>query len=149
MCLLSVQSCPVGSLAWTRDAVRFPGSNPATWTELDPAQKKIFKNFLKKFCDFPVYFSINFVKYWFVFLYRKDTNPVLKYQVFIKTLNFFFKKTRFYFMHTAKYLKKNISYFHTTKIKKYVLTCILALITSLLKSRELAQYFKNSNFFFF
>ena len=30
------------------------------------------------------------------------------------------------------------------KIQKYVLTCILALITSLLKPRELGQYFKNS-----
>jgi hypothetical protein len=49
-------------------------------------------------------------------------------------------------MHTAKSLKnkKIISYFHTTKkiSKKYVLACILALITSLLKSRELGQYFK-------
>jgi hypothetical protein len=40
--------------------------------------------------------------------------------------------------------KKIISYFHTTKIQKYVLACILALITSLLKSWELCQYFKNS-----
>jgi hypothetical protein len=40
-------------------------------------------------------------------------------------------------MHTTKSLKdkkKIISYFHTTKIQKiYVLACILALITSLLK----------------
>jgi hypothetical protein len=51
-------------------------------------------------------------------------------------------------MHTAKSLKEKItSYFHTTKKtskKKYVLACILALITSLLKSRELGQNFKNS-----
>jgi hypothetical protein len=50
-------------------------------------------------------------------------------------------------MHTAKSLKnkkKIILYFHTTKkiSKKYVLACILSLITSLLKSRELGQYFK-------
>jgi len=51
-------------------------------------------------------------------------------------------------MHTAKSLKDKkkkqniISYFHTTKIQKYVLACILALITSLLKSWELNQYFK-------
>jgi hypothetical protein len=31
-----------------------------------------------------------------------------------------------------------------TKIQKYVLTCILALITSLLKLRELDKYFKKS-----
>jgi hypothetical protein len=49
-------------------------------------------------------------------------------------------------MHMTKYLKEKniISYFHTTKIQKYVLACILALITNLLKSRELGQYFKNN-----
>jgi len=57
-------------------------------------------------------------------------------------------------MHTAKSLKEKItSYFHTTKktSKKNVLACILTLITSLLKSRELGQYFKNSkkNYFVF
>jgi len=55
-------------------------------------------------------------------------------------------------MDTVKSLKakKIILYFHTTKktSKKYVLACILALITSLLKTRELGQYFKKSNFFF-
>jgi hypothetical protein len=50
-------------------------------------------------------------------------------------------------MHTAKSLKakKIILYFHTTNKtfkKNYVLACILALITSLLKSRELGQYLK-------
>jgi len=49
-------------------------------------------------------------------------------------------------MHTAKFLKEKItSYFHTTKKtskKKNVLACISALITVLLKSRELGQYFK-------
>jgi len=50
-------------------------------------------------------------------------------------------------MHTAKSLKnkKNHILFSYNKgnFKKYVLACILALITSLLKSRELGQYFKN------
>jgi len=49
-------------------------------------------------------------------------------------------------MHTVKSLKakKLIFYFHTTKktSKKNVLSCILALITILLKSREFGQYFK-------
>jgi len=51
-------------------------------------------------------------------------------------------------MHTAKSLKIKkktiILYFHTTNktFLKNVLACILALITSLLKSRELGQYFK-------
>jgi len=35
-------------------------------------------------------------------------------------------------MHTSQVSQKIISYFHTTKIQKYVLACILALITSLL-----------------
>jgi hypothetical protein len=57
-------------------------------------------------------------------------------------------------MHTAKSLKnkKNfVSSYIKTKIQKYILACILALITSLLKSRELGQYFKNSkkNYFVF
>jgi hypothetical protein len=57
-------------------------------------------------------------------------------------------------MHTDKSLKKNhivFSYNKENFKKKYVLACILALITSLLKSRELGQYFKNSkkNYFVF
>jgi hypothetical protein len=50
-------------------------------------------------------------------------------------------------MHTVKSLKnkKNLCYIfiQQKKFQKYVLTYILALITSLLKSRELGQYFKN------
>jgi hypothetical protein len=48
-------------------------------------------------------------------------------------------------MYTVMYLKgkKNHIIFSYKKIQKYVLVCILALITSLLKSRELDQYFKN------
>jgi len=49
-------------------------------------------------------------------------------------------------MHMAKSLKeKNYIIFSYNKenFKKNVLACILALITSLLKSRELDQYFKN------
>jgi len=47
-------------------------------------------------------------------------------------------------MHTTKSLKEKKSHhiFIQQKFKKYVLACILALITSLLKSRELGQYFK-------
>jgi hypothetical protein len=57
------------------------------------------------------------------------------------------------FMHTVKSLKakKSISYFHTIKktSKKNILACILVLITSLLKSRELDQYFKKIQTIFF
>jgi hypothetical protein len=48
-------------------------------------------------------------------------------------------------------LKKNHIVFSYNKenFKQYILACILALVTTLLKSRELGQYFKkNSNFFF-
>jgi hypothetical protein len=50
-------------------------------------------------------------------------------------------------MHTTMSLKKQKSYcifIQQIKFQKYVLACILALITSLLKSRELGQNFKNS-----
>jgi DMSO/TMAO reductase YedYZ heme-binding membrane subunit len=48
-------------------------------------------------------------------------------------------------MHTTKSLKKNhIVLSYKENCKKYVLACILALITSLLKSWELDKYFKNS-----
>jgi hypothetical protein len=57
------------------------------------------------------------------------------------------------FMHTVKSLKakKIIFYFHTIKktSKKNILACILVLITSLLKSRELGQYFKKIQTIFF
>jgi len=49
-------------------------------------------------------------------------------------------------MHTTKSLKNKKSYcifIQQRKFKKYVIACILALITSLLKLRELGQYFKN------
>jgi len=59
-------------------------------------------------------------------------------------------------MHTAKSLKKHYTIFSYNKenfkyIYIYVLACILHLITSLLKSRELSQNFKNSkkNYFVF
>jgi hypothetical protein len=48
-------------------------------------------------------------------------------------------------MHTAKSFKNKKSYcifIQQRKFQKYVLACILALITSLLKSQELGQYFK-------
>jgi len=85
-----------------------------------------------------------------LFLYHKNTNPVLKYLIFIETL----KKNVFVFMHTAKSLKeKNYIIFSYNKEnfkKKNVLACILALITNLLKSQELGQYFKKiqKNIFF-
>ena len=47
-------------------------------------------------------------------------------------------------MHITKYLKEKKYIIFSYKKKKKVLACILTLITSLLKSRELGQYVKNS-----
>jgi len=69
-----------------------------------PKKIKFFKKNLKKKCDFPQFFLLHFDQYRFVFLYCKDTNPVLKYPVFVKTLKKI-KKKCFIFMHTAKSLK--------------------------------------------
>ena len=54
----------------------------------------------------------------------------------------------FVFMHTTKSPEdKKKSYYifiQQNKIQKYVLACILTLITSLLNSQELGQYSKNN-----
>jgi len=73
------------------------------------------------------------------FCHFKNTNPVLKYPIFVKTSKNrkkIEKKKKNVFMHMAKCLKAKKSYcvFHTKK--NNILACILALITSLLKSRE-------------
>ena len=115
-----------------------------SWVQPSPTQYiYIFKSF-QKIYDFLVYVLLHFDHYWFIFLYCKDTNPILKYLIFVKTLNFFSCFHAYGLGFFQKIIKKIISYFHTTKIKKFVLACILALITSLLKSRELGQHFKNS-----
>jgi hypothetical protein len=60
-----------------------------------------------------VYFSIYFA-YCFVFLYRKDTNPVLKYPVFIKTLQYIIKQKNIFcfdaYGQVSQRLKKKKSY---------------------------------------
>jgi hypothetical protein len=70
-----------------------------------PAQLKNFQNFKKQLYQKNLWFSekslLHFDQYWFVLLYYKDTNLVLKYPVFVKTL----KKKYFFFMHMAKSLK--------------------------------------------
>jgi len=74
---------------------------------------------------------------WFVFLYCKDTSPVLKYPVFVKfSKNVLFSCIRSSLSNIYIYINIITSYFHTTEeISKtiYVLACILALITSLFK----------------
>jgi len=63
-------------------------SSPATqagWAQPPPKKEILQKNLFQKFVIFQV-FLLYFDQYWFVFLYCKDTNPVLKYLVFVKTL---------------------------------------------------------------
>jgi hypothetical protein len=53
-------------------------------------------------CDFPQIFLLHFNQYWFVFLYCKYTNPVLKYLVFVKTFKKIKKNKKYFvFMHMA------------------------------------------------
>jgi hypothetical protein len=54
-----------------------------SWAQL---KKKILQKLFLKKCDFLQNFLLHFDQYRFVFLYCKDTNPVLKYLIFVKTL---------------------------------------------------------------
>jgi hypothetical protein len=76
----------------------------------------------------------------------KIRNPILKYPVFVKTSKIQKKKC---FMHTAKCLKAKKSYCVFYAPKNNVLACILALITSLLKSREHWPKFQKQQKFYF
>jgi hypothetical protein len=70
-------------------------------------------------------------------------NLVLKYLIFAKTLQKLQKKDVLFFSCVWPSKKNIYCIFIQQKFKKYVLVCILALITSLLKSQELGQYLKN------
>jgi len=52
---------------------------------LKPKNQKSSSKIISKICDFVVILLLYFDQYRFVFLYCKDTNPVLKYPVFVKT----------------------------------------------------------------
>jgi hypothetical protein len=104
-----------------------------------PGWAQLFKNYFKKNLWFSANFLLHFDQYCFVFLYCKDTNPVLKYLVFVKIL----KKIKNIFLCIRPSLsKKKLKKSYFIFIKKKVLACILALITSLLKSRELTNISK-------
>jgi hypothetical protein len=75
--------CLSWSLVWSSDPARPAGSSPAPWAGLGLAKKNSIMWF---FQNILLYFD----QYWFVFLYCKDTNPVLKYQVFVKIKKIFF-----------------------------------------------------------
>jgi hypothetical protein len=118
-----------------------PGSGRAqSKNKKDKKDKKtkILQKLLKKSVIFSKVFT-TFDPYRFVFLHCKDTNPVLKYLVFVKKKHcksFIKQKIYFVFMHTAKSLKDNKKNHHIVfsyNKKIYVLACILVLITNLLK----------------
>jgi hypothetical protein len=77
----------VGSLAWASDLAGLARCSPATrggWVQ--PSPKKNSSKIFSKICDFPQIFYCILINIGFVFLYCKDTNLVLKYPVFVKTL---------------------------------------------------------------
>jgi len=76
----------VGSLAWASDQAGLARSSPATRAGLGPTRKKNSLKIFSKICDFPQIFYCILINIGFVFLYCKDTNLVLKYLVFVKTL---------------------------------------------------------------
>jgi len=83
------------------------------WAGFDPVQKK----HVGKFVIFSHISLLNCAYYWFVFLYCKDRNLVLRYPVFVKTL-----KNVFLCIQPCLLKKKIILYFHT--IKKISKICI-------------------------
>jgi hypothetical protein len=80
-----------GSLAWASDHARVAGPSLKTNSSKIISKKNVI---FHKFFTF-------FYQYWFEFLYCKDTNPVLKYLIFVKT----YKKKYFVFKHMTKSLK--------------------------------------------
>ena len=83
------------------------------------------------------------------FIYRKNTNAILKYLIFVKTK----KKCFFVFMHTTKSLKEKItSYFHTTKIQKICIRMHLGFNNQFIKvtrTRPIFQKTPKKYFVFF
>ena len=109
-----------------------------------PFKKKIKKIFVS-FIIFPRSFYvilINIGQYFYVVKYKSGIEiPGFRLSRIQKQ-----NKKKYFFVHTAKCLKTKNSYciFLYTK-KKNVLACILALITSLLKSREYWPKFQKHN----
>jgi hypothetical protein len=83
---------------------------------------------------FPVYFSTEFCLILVCIFISKCTNPVLKYPAFSEMLQKenYIKKISCFIAY-GQVSKKNYIVFSYNKKSKYVLACILALITSLLK----------------
>jgi hypothetical protein len=97
-----------------------------------------------KICDFHAFYFTLFCIISVCILCRKNTKSGIKIPGF-RQLKKNLKKEKNVFVHTAKCLKAKKSYcvFHTPK--NNVLAYILALITSLLKSREHWPKFQKNN----
>jgi hypothetical protein len=126
---------------WLGPVTRFELLGPAQPHGPSWAQPKKIQKLFQKIYDFPVYFSTEFC------LVLVCIFIPWRYKFGIKIPSFHQNIEIYIFMHTSKSLKNKKSYcifIQQRTIQKYVLACILALITSLLKSRELGQYFQNS-----
>ena len=100
------------------------GSIPAQFCfRFDPFKNLQKKNtFSKTFMIFSHIFLSILINIDSFFIYRKNTNAVLKYPVFVKTL----KKLFFYFHAYGQVSQRKItSYFHTTKIQKICISMYL------------------------
>jgi hypothetical protein len=102
--------------------------------------QKNFQFFFSRMCDSSTYF---YTKFYLILIFIFTS---YKYKFSIQIPGFCQKKifkNVFVFIHTAKSLKaKKLISYNKEKLKKNVLSCILVLITSLLKSQEFGQYFK-------
>ena len=107
---------------------RGPSWGPALKKYIYIKNKKILQKLLQRICDFSVILVLYFGQYRFVFLYCKDTNPVLKYPVFVKK-KMFIKKKCFVFMHMANtltcfecsfYKKKYIGSFESVFLHRFL-----------------------------
>jgi len=118
--------------------------SPQNWAG-SGLDKKIFKILFSKFCDFFIFCYTPFCLILVYILFCKNTNPVLKYLVFIKTSKKYEKKNVFVHTENVSKLKKLYCVLHTPK--NNILACILALIASLLQSREHWPKFQNNKKF--
>ena len=62
-----LQQCPAGSLVWASDPARLAGFSPATWAELDPAQKKT-----SNIVVFLLYLFYGFVIFFILWKYKSS-----------------------------------------------------------------------------
>ena len=138
-------------MGWIISPVHAAGLSPAhsIWAGSGPAQNGwarsgpvfFFKKIQKYFFGILQFSRVFFMSFWLIsssiFMLLKIQNRILKYPVFVKTSKIqktLKKKKLFLCIRPSVSKIKNHIVFFTPK--NNVLACILALITSLLKSRE-------------